>query len=138
MHVVYGLRKFGRFIIRLFKWIPILWKQEDWDYEYIYDLMEVKMKEIQNCLRKDTLHVGNNRHIREINICLAYMDRFRNWDKYVELPEDASWGERGLKFSNNTTKKYRKSLVKKMISFETDNFNMFWKRFIQWHKNWWC
>ena len=26
----YGLRKFGRFIKRLFIWIPILWKQEDW------------------------------------------------------------------------------------------------------------
>ena len=40
------LRRFGRFILREIRWIPVLWNQEDWDFEYMYDLLEVKMKEL--------------------------------------------------------------------------------------------
>lgn len=134
----YNLKKFGRFILRLIKWFPILWKQEDWDYEYLYDLIEIKLKELRECLQKDDLHVDSDKYATQISICLAYMDRFRNWDNYVDLPEYASWEKHGLNFSEKATKEYRKSIVKKMISFEKDNYNMFWKRFIQWHRNWWC
>ena len=41
------LRRLGRFILREVRWIPVLWNQEDWDFEYMYDLLEMKMKEIR-------------------------------------------------------------------------------------------
>ena len=41
------LRKIGRFILRLIRWIPLLYKQEEWDYSYIYDILEMKMKELR-------------------------------------------------------------------------------------------
>lgn len=44
----YGLRKFGRFIKRLFRWLPVLWRQEEWDSGYIYDILDVKLKELRN------------------------------------------------------------------------------------------
>ena len=48
----YGLRKFGRFVRRLFIWIPILWKQEDWDYAYIYPFLKQKLQELKNAYKK--------------------------------------------------------------------------------------
>lgn len=50
------LRRVGRFILRLFRWIPVLWNQEEWDYEYIYDLLEMKMKELYENMFHDTWH----------------------------------------------------------------------------------
>ena len=134
----YGLRKFGRFIIREIKWIPILWKQEDWDYEYIYELMEVKMKELRECLRQDDMHVDSDKYARQISICLAYMDRFRNWDHYVKDYNENRYASLSVQIRSKKDLYKRKASVRRMIAFETDNFNMFWKRFVQWHKQWWC
>ena len=53
----YSLRKFGRFIKRLWRWIPVLWKQEDWDYDYLYEIMRIKMEE----LLKYSKHIDNCR-----------------------------------------------------------------------------
>ena len=40
------LRRVGRFILREVRWAPVLWNQEEWDYAYIYDLLIMKMKEL--------------------------------------------------------------------------------------------
>lgn len=31
-----------------------------------------------------------------------------------------------------------KFYVRKNVAFEKDNYDMFWKCFIKWHRNWWC
>ena len=137
MHLISSIRKFGRFIVRIIRWMPIIWKQEDWDFEYMYDLLEIKMKDIQNCLRKDKLHVGSDKHVREISICLGYMDRYRNSDKYLEKPAYAKHMEVEDILTN--LGEYRiTSFANKYINFEKENFRMFWKCFVKWHTNWWC
>ena len=136
----YTIRKIGRFIKRIVKWLPILWKQEDWDYEYLYDLMEVKMKELQECLRQDDIHLHSDKYVRQINICLAYLDRFRNWDNYIEYPtDDFKWDDckNGCKRLEHTNK-INEIKRKKAIPYEKFNYDMFWKRFLQWHQRWWC
>ena len=136
----YRIRKIWRFINRIIKWIPILWKQEDWDYEYLYDLMEVKMRELQKCLKEDDLHLHSDKYARQISICLAYLDRYRNWDNYIEYPtDDFKWVDckNGCKRLEHTNK-INEIKRKKAIPYEQFNYDMFWKRFIQWHRQWWC
>ena len=65
---------------------------------------------MRECLQKDDLHVDSDKYATQISICLAYMDRFRNWDNYVDLPEYTSWEKHGLNFSEKATKEYRKSI----------------------------
>ena len=135
----YGLRKFGRFIKRLFIWIPILWKQEDWDYAYIYPLLKQKLQELKKCLKQDDLHVNSNKYAMQISICLEYLDRFLNSDNYIDYPENGfTWDktERGESVLKTSKEAKRASL--KHYNFEQENFRMFWKRFVQWHRNWWC
>ena len=52
MAIIKHIKKFERFAKRLTRWIPVLWKQEDWDYEYIYDVMQLKMEEILECIKR--------------------------------------------------------------------------------------
>ena len=93
----YGLRKFGRFVRRLFIWITILWKQEDWDYAYIYPLLKQKLQELKKCLQEDDLHVNSNKYAMRISICLEYLDRFLNSDNYIDYPEDGFTWEKQKK-----------------------------------------
>ena len=112
------LRKVGRFILREIRWIPVLWNQEEWDFEYMYDLLKMKMKELRRDMSKDYWHDQTyvQRGIKQIDICLARLDRYENWPDYFEHPVED----------------YRI-----IIKFEEKNYNKFWKDFLAWHQGWW-
>ncbi len=129
----YGLRKFGRFIKRLFRWLPVLWRQEEWDYGYIYDILDVKLKELRNCIAKDDIHADAPTCLRQINICLKYLDRYRNADNYIKFPDEKP------RIVNNrleTSEEYTSACLR-LYEFEQGSRDKFWKRFVQWHSKWW-
>ena len=82
-------RRLGRFIQRLPKWLKLCWKTENWDYESIYDFIEMQLKEMKKAQEKDTWHAPHNvkRAIQQIKCTLAHLDRYRNWTDYYEWPE---------------------------------------------------
>ena len=135
-------RKCGRFIKRLFRWLPVLWNQEDWDYEYIYDLLEVKMKELRKDMSKDYWHDQKSvqRGIRQIDICLKRLDMWRNWTDYYKYPMDDIYNEptedgKGyiMKYASEENEKQRWGAY----LFEQKNYDKFWKDFLAWHRGWW-
>ena len=136
------LRKIGRFILRLIRWIPVLYEQEEWDYEYIYDMLKLKMIELKENISKDTWHKerGVKRSLLQINVCLSRLDRFQNWDQYIKIPE-VNWElEQGNRMyflcSKEESEEYDEAILKG-IEFEKKNYKKFWEDFIKWHNNWW-
>ena len=135
------LRKIGRFLLREIRWIPVLWNQEDWDYEYMYDLLEMKMRELRKDMSKDYWHDQTyvQRGIKQINICLARLDRWRNWPKYYDYPMNDIYHEPtenncyAIKYSSEENEKQRLGAN----AFEEKNYNKFWKDFLAWHQGWW-
>jgi len=134
----YGLRKFGRFINRLYRWISVLWKQEEWDYEYLYDVMQIKMEELLKCLKEDKLHLNAGKRAKQLAICLEYFKRMRNPEDYVYIPvEDVTFAKLPNGSSEMKMTPYFSRQCKKCREFEKFNYDMFWKRFVQWHTKWW-
>lgn len=135
------LRKSGRFVKRLGRWLPVLWNQEDWDYEYIYDLLIMKMKELKEDMSKDYWHDQKEvqRGIKQIDICLKRLDMYLNWTNYYDYPmediyyEPTSNGCMKMCYSSEENEKQRAGA----LDFEEKNFNKFWKDFIKWHRGWW-
>ena len=125
--ILYGklgcfLRHLFRFLKRLPKWIKICWNQENWDYNYLYDLIEIKLKEFLKAQEE------------------AYLDRYRNWPNYYDYPMDDIYHEKAedglgyyMKHSSSINEAKRKGANK----YEKFNYEMFWKRFLQWHQGWW-
>ena len=145
--ILYGkfgcfIRHFIRFIKRLPKWIKICWNQEDWDIGYLYDLIEIRLKDFLKAQEEDTWHVPKEtkRRAKQIKICLAYLDRYRNWTDYYDYPMDDIYFEKTedglgsyMKHKSSINEAKRKGADK----YEKFNYNMFWKRFLQWHQHWW-
>lgn len=133
------LQHLFRFIKRLPKWIKVAWNNEDWYYTYLYDLIELKLKDFLKAQEQDTWHLGTERRIKEIKITLARLDRYRNWTDYYDYPlDDISWEpteNNCLKMvhSNKENEKQRLGA----IDFEQKNYDKFWKNFMKWHQNWW-
>ena len=135
------LRRVGRFIKREVRWVPVLWNQEEWDYAYIYDLLIMKMKELKKDMSKDTWHDQKEvqRSIRQIDICLARLDRYLNWPDYYDYPMEDIYSEPTedgcYKMCYASEKNEQQRLG--AHSFEEKNYNKFWKDFMQWHHGWW-
>lgn len=120
-----------RFIKRLPSYIKLAWQQENWDYEYMYDMLEFKMKELYQGLCEDKWHVKSEveRCKLQIKVCLRRLDNYRNWDTHVDFPTD-DLVSKEISFANREKRK-------KAFDYRIKNYNKFWSDFIKWHQNWW-
>ena len=127
--------------MRIGRWLPVLWNQEDWDYAYIYDLLIMKMKELRKDMSKDYWHDQKEvqRSIKQIDLCLERLDRYMNWEKHYYYPmEDIYYEptEDGCVKMCHASKANEKQRLG-AIEFEERNFEKFWKNFVKWHRGWW-
>jgi hypothetical protein len=135
---MWPLFKLIRFIKRLFNYLPLIWKDEDWDYDYLYKILDFKLRRMQIELEHDTWHMDSKRRARQIAICLAYLDRYRNWTNYIDYPmDDIKFVKDKLGYKMIHTSSINEAKRRMVHGYEEFNYNMFWKRFLQWHRGWW-
>jgi len=72
-----------RSIKKLWRWIPIIYKDRDWDYWYIYELLKYKLEDMENYMRKDGIHVYNEHDADKIKTALRLLDRLQS-EHYVQ------------------------------------------------------
>jgi hypothetical protein len=77
------LRKIGRFVRRLYIWIPVIYKTENWDFVYLLNIIETQLKEMEKAHLEDNIHEGNLRRARQIRICIEHIKRFKDISKYT-------------------------------------------------------
>jgi len=77
------LQHFGQGMKNIYKWLPIIWKDRNWDHSYILEILQHKL-----ILQREYL-VSNNRHTmidmdnKYITICLNLIERMK--EEYYEL-----------------------------------------------------
>lgn len=129
-----------RFIKRLFYYMPVIWKDEDWDYESIYYFLKYKLKRLQKAQEQDALHTDSDKYAKQIKTCLGYLDRYLHWVDYVDYPIDdiifTPAQDNLLKMTSTSSR--NQAIRNKFLTYEDFNNKMFWKKFIKWHQNWWC
>ena len=137
------LRRIGRFILRLVRWIPVLWKQEEWDFGYTYDLLEQKIKDLRDCIKTDTWHTEEcvKEELEQIDSVLEHLDKYRNWTKYIDIPEPPEGFQRftpcedGLSQWNSFPEEHE--AFQRANKFEEEHFNAFWDELKKNGGNWW-
>ena len=136
-------RRVGRFILRLFRWIPVLWKQEEWDFGYTYDLLEQKIKDLRACIKTDDRHTSEciQEELEQIDSVLDHLDKYRNWTDYIEIPEppedfqrftDTEDELKQMHFTEEEHEAYQRA-----HEFEEEHFNAFWDELKNHGGNWW-
>jgi hypothetical protein len=64
-------------IANLIKWAPLIYKDRNWDYRYIYDMLEFKLLQQRNYLVKANRHVGTPETNYYITVCLNLIQRIK-------------------------------------------------------------
>ncbi len=76
-------RTFIRRVKAFFFWGWALRDSVDWDFESIYDILEIKFKRIHTCLKVDPYY-GNPKALKKLQVCINLIDRLKS-DSYVDL-----------------------------------------------------
>lgn len=136
--VVICLRKIGRFLLRLPRWLVVCWKTEAWDYEGIYYFLGMFLKDLHKAQKEDTWHVEHEtkRRAQQIELVLAHLDRYMNWFDYYKWPEAIHTQNLDGTYSITYAPEDEKQCeyVHKM---EEKHFNKFWDLLKKWHTGWW-
>jgi len=92
-------------IINIFRWIPVIWFDYDFDWEPLAKIMEYKLRRMEKVLRHGN-HVGCEKDARRILICAVLLKRLR---------EDNYWEENKGK-NTNYRAKYDQEYCFKLMS----------------------
>jgi hypothetical protein len=83
-------------IKNIIKWIPIIYKDKNWDHRYIYDIIEFKLLQQRNYLIKANRHTNVWEINRDITICLNLIQLIKNEsysDEFFDYYNKEYWFE---------------------------------------------
>lgn len=62
-------------IKNIFRWLPIIWKDKDWDQSYIYKILKFKLENQSKYIIKNNRYTLSQRDAEIINICVNLIDK---------------------------------------------------------------
>lgn len=108
---MYKIKTFIRNVRRVLRWIPIIWKDRDWDYYYIYEMLKQKLIATEEYIRKDGIHIYNEADANSIKKAIDMIERVQKeyyLDKY--LSEGDWYNDEGMRKAMEDQDKARKEL----------------------------
>ena len=96
---MYKIKRFFKKIVRVLEFIKLGWQDEDWDFDYMLELIKFKCEKMRKYLTSSSiLHDSYKREIRiGLNKTLYYIDCYRD----PHILYEAKYGEEPIKVTDN-------------------------------------
>lgn len=111
---MWRIKYFFKNIKNIIRWIPVIWKDHDWDSFYIFDILKFKLKNTAKYLKKNNLYVGVDRDVEIINTCIRLIDKVQSeeylWEFVEKLEKEHNNG--GIFYWNEDRKAYELGALK--------------------------
>ena len=65
---------------RILVWIPVLWRDVDWDYSSIYTILQFKLSMLRKRLHKDAFTKGYEKSCKQIRVAELLLGRLKAED----------------------------------------------------------
>mgnify|MGYP001611730826 FL=1 len=95
MRIFYKIQQFFLNIKRVIVYIPTIWNDRDYDYVFIYRLLQFKLSMVRKRYENNDFFVGQDDAVKHLAECDTILERLLN-DNYVENEYDQfeeKWGE---------------------------------------------
>ena len=95
---MYRIKRFFRKCRNVIRWIPTIWKDEDWDQTYIYDMLLLKLERQRDFFLSDRAYASNAKETaNQIQTAIDLLHMTRDPWEFYECPVleelDAKWGK---------------------------------------------
>lgn len=83
-----AIRQFSIGVSNIIKWIPVLYKDRDWDFYFVYNILQKKLEFTEKAIRNSSLENGGM-YANKIRTAIRLIEIVRD-EKYVDevLMED--------------------------------------------------
>lgn len=126
----YKIKRFIGKILRIIDYIPVLWRDEDWDFEYIFPILRKKVDRVGKCIKNNNIILNSENVYQETRDLLQAIDNYSNCDKlYTSIYDEP---EKYEKFFNS-----EREYFIKMQEFEIDRWNEIWDMLKKKGLGWW-
>lgn len=75
---MWRVRMFFRKVKNMFRWFPIIWKDEDWDSHFIFEIFKFKLKNQAKYIGSRDIHTRAKRDAEIMMLCVRLMDKIQN------------------------------------------------------------
>jgi len=72
------VRTWYKKIKNIIRWVPILWKDKDWDYWHTFEILKTKLKFQSEYFHKHGYHVSSEREAQKMKLCVRLIDKIQN------------------------------------------------------------
>lgn len=85
MRFLYKVKVFFKRIRNLIRWSPVIWRDRDWDYYYVYEIIKTKIKyQIEHLKYGEKFSEIDDIRYQRAQTILKLIDRVQN-EYYIEL-----------------------------------------------------
>jgi hypothetical protein len=75
---MHKIKHFFKRVRNLYRWLPIIWKDQDWDYWHTFEILKTKLKFQSEHFRKYGYHVSSERDAERMELCIRLIDKVQN------------------------------------------------------------
>ena len=75
---MYEIKRFFKRIYNLYRWAPIIWKDQDWDDSYIFEILKFKIKNQAEYIGSKDRHVSAKRDAEIMMLCTRLIDKVQD------------------------------------------------------------
>ena len=120
---MYKIKRTIKQVCKVLRWIPILWRDRDWDYYFVYEILKQKLIDTERHVRKDSLHMFNEQDADSILKAIELISKVQTeyyLDKY--LSETTEWTTEGIEKATTDHDKARQELFQHL----NENIEKWW------------
>ena len=85
----------------LITWLPVIWKDRDWDHYFLYIIIQFKLKQMEKLQRQYGVSTNSNDYADQMKVCILLLERLIKSDYLTNTlkPHEKKWGESKLNFN---------------------------------------
>jgi hypothetical protein len=120
---MYKIKQLIGRIRNLIRWAPIIWKDRDWDYYFIYEILKHKLIFTEGFIREKGTHMFNTEDADSILKAIDLINKVQTeyyLDKY--LSEATEWTTEGIDKAVEDHDKVKQELFQHL----NDNIEKWW------------
>ena len=76
--MIYKLKQFFKRIHNLYRWFPIIWKDQDWDDHYIFEILKFKLKNQAKYIGYHDRHTSAKRDAEIMMLCVRLIEKVQD------------------------------------------------------------
>ena len=142
----YYITRFFSRIQRILSILPVMWKDEDWDQEYLLELVRWKLRRIEKRLSSNHRFksLDADKHAKKIRICINLITRIMKEDvgtidPYIYLDYGELVKNPSIELEANTkeVKRHNRNCHMRELKVEQQNYDLLFKIMKQNIQRWW-